>query len=168
MNLHDFALRLEQNIEIFRALFNGVTDEQALWRPEPGKWSMLEVVNHLYDEEREDFRARLDHILHKEGEAPGIDPEGWVQSREYQKRDFRESIENFIAERRQSLRWLETLESPDWERAYVHPVFTLKAGSVLAAWVAHDYLHVRQITRLHYGYLQMLAAPYTVEYAGDW
>jgi len=40
-----------------------INAELAVWKPAPGKWSILEVVNHLYDEEREDFRQRLELVL---------------------------------------------------------------------------------------------------------
>ena len=33
------------------------------WKQSENKWSMLEIICHLYDEEREDFRSRLAKIL---------------------------------------------------------------------------------------------------------
>jgi hypothetical protein len=42
----------------------------------------------------------------------------------------------------------------------------MAAGDLLASWVAHDLLHVRQIARLRYEYVRKLAAPYGVDYAG--
>ena len=57
------------------ALVQGVSDQQARWKPDPDSWSILEVLNHLLDEEREDFRVRLDYTLHRPGEPwPPIDP----------------------------------------------------------------------------------------------
>ena len=63
-----------------------------------GKWSTLEVVCHLYDEEREDFRQRLDIILHRpEAKWPPIDPVGWVSARKYNERDLAQSLAEFLA-----------------------------------------------------------------------
>ena len=42
----------------------------------------------------------------------------------------------------------------------------LRAGDLLASWLAHDLIHIRQITRLHYRWLERLAAPYQLGYAG--
>jgi hypothetical protein len=42
----------------------------------PGKMSTLEVVCHLYDEEREDFRQRLDLIAGQLQSTAGVLPEG--------------------------------------------------------------------------------------------
>jgi hypothetical protein len=36
----------------------------------------------------------------------------------------------------------------------------------MAAWVAHDLLHIRQIAELPHAYLAVVAAPYRTEYAG--
>jgi len=48
---------------IFKGLTKDINTELAIWKPAPDKWSILEVVNHLYDEEREDFRQRLELVL---------------------------------------------------------------------------------------------------------
>ena len=61
---------LARNAETIHRMVNGVSDEQARWKPTPEDWSILEVINHLYDEEREDFRTRIDYTLHRPGEDP--------------------------------------------------------------------------------------------------
>ena len=79
MNLNYFINRLSENRQVFEGLLRGVNAEQARWKPSPEKWSMLEVVNHLYDEEREDFRLRLELTLRNPDEPwLRIDPQGWV------------------------------------------------------------------------------------------
>lgn len=60
MNHQQVITRLAANRAVFQALATGVGETQARWRPAPEKWSFLEVVNHLHDEEREDFRRRID------------------------------------------------------------------------------------------------------------
>ncbi len=60
----DYSIdRLSKNRWAFESLVKGASPEQVRWKPSPDKWSMLEVINHLYDEEREDFRARLEPVL---------------------------------------------------------------------------------------------------------
>ena len=63
------ADRLAANADAFAALVDGVSDEQARWQPEPTQWSILEVVNHLADEEVEDFRRRMETTLLHPGQA---------------------------------------------------------------------------------------------------
>ena len=75
---------LQNSTEMIRALLSGIIQEEARIKPNPESWSILEVVCHLYDEEREDFREHLDWILHRQQEEwHQIDPQGWVIERQY-------------------------------------------------------------------------------------
>jgi DinB superfamily len=162
--------QLEAQAGAILALASGVPAEDAHLRPAPGQWSLLEVLAHLLDEEREDFRQRLDLTLHHpEAEWPPIDPEGWVTARAYQERDLGETIAAWREERRRSLDWLRSLAAPDLTVVRRHPAgFELRAGDLLGAWVAHDLLHLRQLVELRYNITAQRAAPFSVEYAGDW
>jgi hypothetical protein len=169
MNLGFFISRLGENLQVVEGLVNGLSEAQARWKPSPDRWSILEVVNHLYDEEREDFRVRLDITLHSKGVTwPRIDPQLWVVERRYNERDLIESFQEFVRERERSLAWLRELSDPNWQASYQHSRGLLNAGDILASWLAHDFLHIRQITRLHYEYVQLVAAPFQTDYAGDW
>jgi len=57
---------LQNSTEMIRALLSGVAPEAARLKPGAESWSILEVVCHLYDEEREDFREHLDFILYRQ------------------------------------------------------------------------------------------------------
>jgi hypothetical protein len=165
-----YISRLELSAPLIVALLQNMSDEQLRWRPAPESWSALEVLCHLYDEEREDFRVRLDLTLHQPDEAiPQIDPQGWVMSRGYLLREPGEMLEGWLAERRHSLDWLRGIESPEWERRCTNPHLSdLCAGDFLAAWAGHDLLHLRQLTELQWAYQTAHAAPYAPIYAGDW
>jgi len=167
MEHSEIIKRLENNSEMIQGLVCGLEEEQARWRPEAGKWSILEVINHLYDEERDDFSKRLDLTLHQPGTAwPPNDPEAWVKEHKYNERDLKTSLENLLAERRKSIAWLKDLKSPDWESAYEHPVFgKILAGDLLCAWLAHDYFHARQISNLLLEYARLLSEPFSTKYA---
>jgi hypothetical protein len=169
MNLEDLAARMAENAEAIRALAEGLPEAQVRWKPDPGAWSILEVVNHLYDEEIEDFRAHLDLVLnHPGGPWPRIDPEGWVTERGYSQRDLGRSLNDFLRAREDSLTWLKGLKNPDWEVAYQAPFGSITAGDLMASWVAHDLLHMRQLIRLHWAYLTQNVQPHQVRYAGPW
>ena len=169
MNLDYFIARFSANRQVFASLLRGVTDEQARWKPSSDKWSMLEVVNHLYDEEREDFRARLKSLLEDpQQEWAAIKPQQWPVERRYNERELAASLDNFLKEREESLAWLKGLSEPSWENRYTHPRGTLSAGDLLASWLAHDFLHVRQLARLHWQYVGALADPYQTAYGGPW
>ncbi len=151
------------------AMVQNVSDQQARWRPDPDSWSILEVINHLWDEEREDFRVRIDYTLHRPGEPwPGIDPGGWVTERRYNERGLGASLDGFLSAREASLAWLRQLAGPNWELTYQAPWGPIRAGDVFASWVAHDLLHTRQIIELHWLYTTDHLKPYRTEYAGEW
>lgn len=170
LSVDEIIAQMARQAERIRVLAEGVSDEQARWKPDAESWSLLEVVNHLYDEEREDFRRRLDLTLHHpEQEWPPIDPQGWVVERAYNQRELGRSLESFLDERRASLSWLGSLVRPDWALARQHPSgFTISAGDLLVSWVGHDFLHLRQLVELQRAYLARQAAPYTLDYAGEW
>ncbi len=169
MELDNITTQLTRQAKAIRALVEGVSDEQARWRPGPDEWSILEVIHHLYDEEIEDFRAHLDHILyHADQPWPRIDPGGWVTQRRYNEQDPAALLARFLAARQESLAWLRSLHSPDWQAAFAMPWGALTAGDMMASWLAHDLLHLRQLVELHYAWTRRAVTPHSVEYAGDW
>ena len=170
MNREYFIERLSINRQVIAGLVTAVSLEQARWKPSSDKWSIVEVLNHLYDEEREDFRQRLDLVLtNPEQIWPRIDPQNWVTTRRYQERDLEASLSNFLTEREESLSWLSQLATPNWQNRYEHPDGSvITAGDLLASWLAHDYLHVRQLARLHWQYIGAIADPYQTTYGGPW
>jgi hypothetical protein len=168
--------RLRANADAVAALVADVDERQARWKPEPDKWSILEVMCHLADEEVEDFGARLSFTLSRPagseagaGTWPPIDPRGWPESRGYNRRDLALELERFLAARRGSLAWLASLDDPDWTHAYPHPsIGPITAGDLLTSWVAHDHIHIRQLNRLQREYLVGVLSPYSPRYAGRW
>jgi len=171
MELSAAITRLEASARVLEALVSGVSDDEARWRSSPDRWSILEVVNHLADEEVRDFRTRVDLTLHRPGETwPPIDPERWVGEERYAEQELGESLRRFLDGRAASLAFLERLVNPQWERSYAHPSMgEMRADDVLAAWVVHDLLHIRQINRLRGDYWMRVVAPgRRTEYAGEW
>lgn len=163
-----FLLReFTENPKRIKALVAGVSQAEARFKPSVKSWSMLEVVNHLVDEERLDFRLRLDLLLHHpEKNWPPITPTAWVNQHRYNTRNLQISLANYLRERRHSARWLRSLGKVDWNVRRTHHGRSLRAGDLFAAWVAHDGLHIRQLNELHRSLLERAAKPYRVGYAG--
>lgn len=168
MNANDFADRLEGSGDAIAALLRGLPADKACWKPGAKRWSVLEVAHHLLDEESADFRTRVDHALYRPDQAfPPIDPEGWCVERRYNEKVLADVVRGFVAERRRSLEWLRHLGHADLARTHAAPWGgEIAAGDVLAAWVAHDLLHFRQILRVLYESLAADAAPFRLDYAG--
>jgi hypothetical protein len=161
--------KLSENRQTFEGLLIYVSGAECLWRPSPDKWCLLELVCHLNDEEQHDFRARVRFTLENiKEDLPSIDPVGWVTSKKYIEQNYEEVLKNFLNERIKSIEWLRSLESPNWKSEYIHPKFGgMSAEFFLANWLAHDYLHFRQIITLKYNYLKD-SSGFDIGYAGDW
>jgi hypothetical protein len=169
MDLSTILSEFSKNKEVFKYLLAGISKEEYLWKSSPEKWCLLEILCHLYDEEREDFRARIQHVFtNPELSLPALAPADWVSERKYIQQNFSEMLEKFLKEREKSIHWLQSLSNPPWENTHQHP----KLGPVSAIlflnnWLAHDYLHIRQITKLKYDRLKTLSGE-DLGYAGNW
>lgn len=170
MHLEYALARFTANAEAITALVRSSTPEQVRWKPAPEEWSILEVICHLVDEEREDFRTRTRLTLtDPAADWPPIDPQGWVTARQYNTQDPVERLEAFLTERRASLEWLRGLENHNWASTKTHPRRgSATAGEMLMAWVAHDHLHLRQLNHLHWQWLATQTPTFSLEYAGGW
>lgn len=169
MNFEFVISELERNIVVFKSLLENLPSELVKWKPERDKWSLLEIICHLCDEEREDFRQRVQHVLETpEKLMPSIDPMSWVISRKYMEQDFNKKMIEFSEERKISVNWLRKLKNPNWENIYNHPKMgALKAELFFVNWLAHDHLHIRQVTKNKYLYLKQTTSE-TLNYAGEW
>ncbi len=169
MNDTNIIDELSRNRKVFKELLTGLQDELYLWKPGPDKWCLLEVICHLFDEEREDFRARTRHVLESPDKPmPPFDPVVLVTERAYLKQDFSKKLEAFLEERARSIAWLGSLQSPNWANTYDHlKLGPLTAKMFLTNWLAHDYFHIRQIIRIKFQYLKEKTRE-DLRYAGDW
>ena len=160
--------QLAKNADVFIAQLGGKSIEEYKFKPGPDKWCMLEVVCHLADEEREDFSVRIRSVLDDPlQELPGFNPLEWVSSRQYIEQDFEAKLTEFVEERKKSIEWLESFSKPAWTNSYNHAKMgPLSAEFFLANWLAHDYIHIRQINRLSFEYLQH-QANVDLDYAGN-
>lgn len=170
ITLEIITRQLTANAEAVRALVQTISNEQAQWKPNPDTWSMKEVMEHVYNEERIDFRKHLQEMLSDPPQPWGaFRPEAYVSVE-----NCRRGLEGFLAERDVSIAWLTALAAPDWDitaEASFGPdteVMVFSAGDVLVSWIAHDFLHIRQINELLYAWNGNQASPYSVQYAGGW
>lgn len=162
--------RMEPFPAVVRAICAGIDAADAKWRPDEDRWSIVEIVAHLADEETEDFRARVERTLRDPSETwPGIDPEAWAAQRHYRDRDLTAEVDRFGAERARSIEWLRGLDAPNWDSTHRHPKLgPMRAGDIMAAWAAHDALHLRQLAKRLYELTRRDADTFGTAYAGDW
>ena len=88
-------------------------------------------------------------------------------SRNYLGQDYEAKLAEFLLEREKSIAWLRSLVDPKWDNTYLHPKLgPMSAELFLANWLAHDYIHIRQINRLAFEYLQDQSS-IDLSYAGN-
>ena len=82
MDISNASNQLRTQGQAILQLAEGLSLEQARWKPDEQSWSVLEVMSHLVDEEVLDFRRHLDHLLHTPTDPwPRIGPQGWVTAK---------------------------------------------------------------------------------------
>ncbi|MBT8303466.1 MAG: DinB family protein [Bacteroidia bacterium] len=165
----DITKQLKLNKLVFLELLKGVDSDFITWRPSKEKWCLLEIICHLYDEERDDFRFRVKWVLdNPEKPPPPFNPLDWIIERKYMNQDYGFMVQEFIKERDDSVLWLQSLENANWDNSYYHEEKgELSARYYLSNWLAHDYLHMRQIIKQKFDYLEYLSES-DLNYAGKW
>jgi hypothetical protein len=158
--------RLRHGADAIAALARDLPPEAARWAPAPDAWSTTAVLAHLADEEVEDFRTRVRLTLQDPAAAwPPIDPPRWAVERAYAARDPGAELLRYLDERERSLAWLAGQGGARWDNVHQHPsAGPLSARALLANWVAHDLLHLRQLAKLQHGALA--ARGERLDYAG--
>jgi hypothetical protein len=165
IDTREIVRQLTTNAGMIRLLVQGVADEQTQWQPNSETWSMTQIMEHLYNEERIDFRQHLKEMLHDPPQPWGAFHDEYIAVK-----SCREALDAFLAEREASIAWLEALDSPDWDitsqATFVNETITLSAGDVLVSWVDHDWAHLRQMIKVLHAWQEKETAPYSTMYGG--
>jgi hypothetical protein len=128
-----------------RELSAGLSDELIARPPEPGEWSVEQIVGHLFDVDVVyGFRWRL--VLTEDSPSyPGYDETRWGQ---LPRLPFWQSLDAWTGLRAANIVLLRSLQDKDWERVGQHGE---QGGETLERMVrkviGHDLAHLNQIYR---------------------
>jgi hypothetical protein len=132
--------------DLLRRAVAGMTRDQLLARPVPGKWSTQEVVCHLADYEPI-YADRMKRVIAlREPDLLAGDPTLFAARLAYDRRDVDEELACVEWTRKQMARILRALEPEDFQRRGLHArdgALTLK--DLLQRVTAHIPHHVRFI-----------------------
>ena len=130
-------------------LIKPLSKKQLTTRPEPGKWSIAEILAHLVDTEIVgSWRMRL--IIGSDG-APiqAFDQDVWADAFAYGKRDPKISLETFRVLRENNLSMLKGLPKNLWENHGMHSERGRETVARLVQMFAgHDLNHIAQVERI--------------------
>jgi FMN phosphatase YigB (HAD superfamily) len=132
------------------ALYGLVSEiNPAYWnmRPDPNEWSPLETLCHLRDSERNVQRPRLKRIAAEDNpfiSQPKTPP--GPGERDLSAEDGYAALRDFWDERCQTITFLQTLHTEDWERPARHSIFGPTTLLEMAHFTTrHDHLHTNQL-----------------------
>ncbi|HEY6073972.1 MAG TPA: DinB family protein, partial [Anaerolineales bacterium] len=119
-------------------------------RPKPGEWSLVEVLCHLRDTEREVNQPRLQRLRNEEEPfIPARSTDEWADERGYIRQDGRMAYKDYLAARLETLKTLNALSLADWNRRARHSIFGPTTLLEMIGFMAtHDRIHIQQIWKL--------------------
>jgi len=121
-----------------------------LRRPEgPGKWSMVQVLQHLADSDLVwGWRVRL-ILAHDRPPITGYDQDLWAERLRYADADPDEALAMFALLRRGNIKLIDRASPADLKRVGVHAERGEESIEYLIRlYAGHDLLHLRQIDRI--------------------
>lgn len=133
-------------------LIKPLSKKQLMQRPEPGKWSIAEVLAHLADAELVGgWRMRL--ILGSNGvSVQPFDQDVWAETFAYAKRDPAASLEAFRVLRENNLAMLKALPRNLWENYGMHQERGKETIThIVRMFAGHDLNHLAQVEKIAKG-----------------
>lgn len=145
----ELLMALRSNPVTLRALVRGLSDAELRRRPEPGEWSVLEVVAHLGDTEERTI-ARVRRMLREDNPVlPGYDQAALAVERRYNEMDFDEALTRFEQLRSEHVALLDSLDNAGWQRRGEHEEQGPMTVQLYESHsVGEDANHMAQIARL--------------------
>ena len=141
---------MQQTIAELTSLVRNLPEPVVKKSPEPGKWSISEIVAHLADTELvSGYRIRA--IAGGEDGVPivGYDQDRWAVAGNYRAANIENSLKTFLALREINLRYLKGLPESSWNKYGMHSERgreTLRDLVVLVA--GHDLNPMGQIRKI--------------------
>jgi hypothetical protein len=145
----DYMAMQRETPQLVADLLTGVPAVQLSTSPAPGKWSVLEIIAHLAEDELvTSWRYR--QMIENPGVAlPGFDQDLWAKVGHYSAWTLDEALTMFRLLREANLRMLDNLTPEQWECGGIHGERGPITVRVLARYMAgHDRNHLDQIRNI--------------------
>jgi uncharacterized damage-inducible protein DinB len=143
-------LRLQRETpKKLQTLIKPLSKKQLTQRPEPGKWSIAEILAHLADAELVGgWRMRL--ILGNNGVSlQPFDQNVWAETFAYSRRDPATSLETFRVLRESNLAMLKALPKNLWDNYGMHQERGKETiAHIVRMFAGHDLNHLTQVEKI--------------------
>ncbi len=127
----------------------GIPADKLRQRPDPGKWSVAEILAHLGEAEVGSTWRYRQMIEHDGAVLSSFDQDLWEELGDYSSRDPQESLQMFRLLREANLRMFDRLTPEQWLRHGMHVERGRMSVADLAQQIAgHDLNHIAQIRKM--------------------
>jgi uncharacterized damage-inducible protein DinB len=135
--------------QILSRLIAGIPAQDLKRRPAPGKWSVVEILAHLADDEIATSWRYRQMIQYNGEKLLGFDQDEWARLGAYNSWEASDALELFRRLREANLRMLAGLSAEEWEREGHHTERGRMTVRELARHMAaHDVNHIEQVRRV--------------------
>lgn len=135
---------LRSQMEEALSLFSGISEEKSLYRYQPEKWSIRELLGHVNDAERVFSYRALSFARGDSGPLPSFDQNAWAPVAHSDDHSWASHVEEFQAVRLATLTLMRNFSPEAWMRrgtASGNP-FTVRALAFIAAGHVTHHLNV--------------------------
>jgi uncharacterized damage-inducible protein DinB len=139
----------QETAKKLQKLIKPLSKKQLTERPEPGKWSIAEILAHLADAELVGAWRYRSIAGNNGAPVQAYDQNVWAEAFDYAHRDPKLSLETFRALRENNLRMLKALPKNLWENYGMHQERGKESISHLVDMFAgHDLNHLAQVEKI--------------------
>ena len=130
-------------------LISGVPEDALHRRPAPGKWSVVEIIAHMAEDELTSSWRYRQMIEHDGLPLLGFDQELWARLGDYSSWTARDALDMYRLLRLANVALLSRLTAAEWDRSGNHAERgRITVRSLAAHMAGHDRNHIEQIKRI--------------------
>jgi hypothetical protein len=149
-NEHDLLASLERQLQEMMMLVRSISPEHALFRYEPGKWSIKEVMGHLIDSERIFAYRALRIARGDRTPMEGFEQDDYIKPGEFDKRSIASLGIEFEQVRRATISFFRNLPPEAWQRVGIANKVDVSVRAIAYIIAGHE-LHHRNVLKEKYG-----------------
>lgn len=142
---------LERTPLVLKALLSGLDGDWIVNNEGPETFSPFDVIGHLVQGEKTDWRPRIQLIIDHGNTRPFEMFDRFAMYRESKDKTIDLLLQEFEDIRNENIIWLKSLkiQDVDLDKKGIHPhLGKVAMKNLLATWVVHDLTHIAQISRV--------------------
>jgi DinB superfamily len=142
---------LERTPSVLRIFLSDLNTDWIMNDEGPETFSPYDVVGHLIQGEKTDWRDRAIMILEHGTTKSFVPFDRFAQFEESKGKSLSQLLDEFEKLRKESLSWLRSsnLTETDFDKKGVHPELgEVSLKQLLSTWTVHDLTHIAQIARV--------------------